>query len=176
MTDRTAFYLGGALARIGEGPGGPAPGVPDVYGPLIGAWSVSSTWYQNGEATRTGSGEWRFSRILGGRGVIDALYALGSEPDGYGVTLRTYDAASGGWRAVWSQPGSGEYAVLTGREEGGRVVHEGEGREPGSRIRWSFAELGAESFLWTGERRAAGGNWVLEQEIRGRRMANGGRA
>ncbi|HOX32362.1 MAG TPA: hypothetical protein PLB91_08525 [Spirochaetales bacterium] len=149
----------------------------DLYDGLIGSWDIVSTWFRGGAAVSSRRGQWHFARILGGRGVQDILFAEGAPPEERGTTLRCYDASIKAWRVAWMMPSSGEFAQLVGRREGGRIVQEGAGAEPGGRLRWSFAELEPGSFLWLGElSRDGGATWELEQEMRAARRPEAGPA
>lgn len=57
---------------------------PDLYGPLIGSWAVESSFIAADGTTRQVDGEWHFERVLGGMGVQDVLFAVGSPREQYG--------------------------------------------------------------------------------------------
>lgn len=124
--------------------------------------------------TRTGRGEWYFERIIGGRGVQDVLFATGSELDGYGTSIRTYDAESGDWHVVWMQPKSRELAVFIGRSDGrDGIVQTGRSLHPAldDHLRWSFVNITSSRFTWLGERSTDGGaTWDLEQQMEAMRV------
>jgi len=143
-----------------------------LYGRFVGSWSVESIWHFQEREGRKGEGEWHFSWILGGRGVQDVLYSLGSPACERGTTIRCYDETADLWHVTWMQPAEGEFVHLIGRAEGERVVQVEKGSGQGGRIaRWSFADMTASSFLWIGESSMDGGaSWSLEQEMKARRI------
>ncbi len=142
-----------------------------LYSPLVGSWSIESTWYEKDGECRKKEGEWHFQWILGGRGIQDILFIKNAAPDQYGTTLRCYDPKSKVWYVSWMQPYSGEFVHLTGKKVGDSIVQEGQGSDPSRRERWTFRDIAADSFLWLGEVSFdAGKTWSLEQEMRGKRM------
>ena len=153
---------------------GPDPKLADalmLYGRFVGSWSVESTWYDADGDRRTANGEWHFAWILGGRGVQDVLFAGGSSPDRYGTTLRCYDAGLDAWHVTWMCPAGGEFANLIGRARGDDIVQEGPGARLGHVLRWSFTEIGSDSFVWLGEiSEDDGGTWFIEQRMTATRM------
>ena len=163
--------MGEALRRIAA-EGAPGEGGSDLYGPLIGSWAITSTWYDGHGGERSGRGEWHFDRILGSLGVQDVLFTEGSPPSEYGTSLRTYDAAADVWHVVWMQPSAGEFVTLTGRREGDEIVQEGRALNgDGTRVeRWRFVDVAESSFTWLGEASTDGKSWRLEQRMDARRM------
>lgn len=163
--------LGEALKRIAANEFLSGRG-SDLYGPLIGSWSITSTWYSAEGGERSGRGEWHFDRILGGLGVQDVLFSDGSSPHEYGTSVRTYDDTADIWRIVWMQPYSGEFVVLEGRSEGEQIVQEGRALN-GERERverWRFIDITNSSFTWLGESSSDGKNWRVEQRMDAHRM------
>ncbi len=154
---------------------GPFAGYADkltLYGQFVGSWDIEGAWYLPGGERRTGKGQWHFRWVLGGRGILDVLFATGAPPDQFGATLRCYDPALDVWHLTWMQPYSGEFVHLVGRKVGERIVAEGMGTDPGRRERWSFTDITPTTFLWLGEASLDGGvTWILEQEMRATRRA-----
>jgi hypothetical protein len=150
---------------------GPYPEYTDrlmLYGQFIGAWDMSSEWYERDGQTRSARGEWHFAWILGGRGVQDVIFASGAPADQAGTTLRCYDPAADLWHVTYMQPSAGEFVTLVGRASGDRIVNEGSGTDPDRRERWSFMDIQPDSFTWTGEASTDGGQtWFLEQKMKG---------
>ena len=143
----------------------------DLYAPLIGSWSITSTWYDSEGGEKSGRGEWHFDRILGGLGVQDVLFSAEAPPHEYGTSVRTYDVIAGVWRIVWMQPHAGEFVVLEGRGEGNAIIQEGRAFDkPGELQRWRFVDVTDTSFTWLGESSSDGENWRLEQRMDARRM------
>lgn len=157
-----------------RGPDPEMAGARMLYGRFVGSWRVESTWYDADGGRRSANGEWHFAWILGGRGVQDVLFADGSSPDRYGTTLRCYDAELDAWHITWMCPAGGEFANLIGRGGDGGIVQEGPGARPGQVLRWSFTEIGSDSFVWLGEISEDGGaTWFLEQRMTATRMGPG---
>ncbi len=141
-----------------------------LFGQFVGSWDMEGIWYQKDGTRRTGTGEWYFDWILGGRGIQDVLFASGATAHQFGTTLRGYDPARGVWHLVWMQPASGEFVHLLGQKVGDRIVCEEIGATNGKRARWSFADITPDSFHWLGEvTNDDGATWFLEQEMRARR-------
>lgn len=165
-----------ALSRLAADDTHPTAG-SDLYERLLGAWSVQSEWYE-GDETQTGRGEWYFERTIGGRGVQDVLFATDSEPDGYGTSIRTFDAESGDWHVVWMLPESREFVALIGRSDGrDGIVHTGRSLRPDTddHLRWSFVDITPSTFTWLGEKSTDGGaTWDLVQKMEGTRINDDG--
>jgi uncharacterized protein len=154
------------------------PAQDRIYEPLIGSWRVRAVDMQPDGTRHESEGEWHFAHALEGRAVQDVWIApardrrSASSPktfNRYGTTVRFYEPASRTWRIVWINPVSGAMQTLVGRASADGIVHEGTDSD-GSRIRWTFRELTAHSFHWTGERSTDGGRtWQLSAEFFGRR-------
>jgi hypothetical protein len=144
----------------------PADGIDCPYAPLIGSWDIASRWFEPDGSTREARGEWHFAWILGGRGVLDVLFARGAPAGERGTSIRCYDAALGAWRVVWMQPAGGEFVILTARADAGVIVQEGQAMDGSSRQRWAFSEMTADAFSWRGESsRDEGRSWRTDQEM-----------
>jgi hypothetical protein len=130
-----------------------------VYGQFVGAWSVENRELGSGGEWVEQRGEWHFGWVLGGRGVQDVLFPADA-PEERGSTLRAYDEHQDVWHIAWMAPFWSEFAHQLGRAEGDRIVQEGSGR------RWTFQEITADSFRWTGET-----DGRLVQELRAARIA-----
>jgi hypothetical protein len=95
-----------------------------VYGWLCGSWDLDVLWYRVNVAERRLKGEDRVSRVLEGRAVQDVWIMprsgqRSSDPDRtmnmYGITLRSWDAASQSWRIAWTNPVDGHHEEQVGR-------------------------------------------------------------
>lgn len=137
-----------------------------TYGRFVGSWDVESTWYKStGEQVRM-DGEWHFSWILGGRGIIDVLFGVGFTPDRYGTTLRYYDSDKDLWHCTWMQPGVNEFSQLVGWKDGEEIVQEIQGLQDRREV-WRYTDIQEDSFLWRTEiSKDSGTTWTVEQEIR----------
>ena len=82
-----------------------------------------------------------------------------------GTSLRYYDAKSGLWNVVWLGSRNGFLLTLTGGAARDRIVLHGDDVD-GSRLRWSFNDIQADSFIWRGETSPdQGKTWRVEQEM-----------
>lgn len=139
-----------------------------LYGQFVGGWQVRSVHYTDG-GTRETDGEWHFAWVLGGMGVQDILFPIGSPPSMSGTTLRCFDERLGIWHISWMQPAAGEFANLIGWQAEDGIIQEGRCEQ--GEIRWTFTDITANSFRWRGyESDAASDEWRLVQEMRAERM------
>jgi hypothetical protein len=148
---------------------GPFPAYADklmMYGQFVGSWKIAAIWFTQSGESRNGMGEWHFDWILGGLGIQDVLFSSGATPEKFGTTIRCYDSENDIWHLTWMQPSGGEFVHLIGRNAGDRIIQEGRGTDPNRRIRWSFNEVTASSFIWLGEVSSDDGkSWFLEQKM-----------
>jgi hypothetical protein len=142
-----------------------------IYAPLIGSWDViHRTFALDGSVTER-EGEWHFAWILGGRGVQDVLFAKGAPPGARNTAIRCYDESIDAWRVTAMQSIGGEFVSLVARRSGDKIVQHGAAHDGSTRERWTFSELTADSFRWTGESSpSASGEWKLHQEMRATRQ------
>lgn len=148
----------------------------DLYAGLLGAWDVEVRDRLDHGSFRTSHGEWLFARTLEGRAVQDIWISpprgqrIGATRVGnrYGSSLRTYEPGTHRWQVTWLNPVSGAFDVLHSRRVGDTIVQEGV-RASGQKIRWTFVEITATSFHWTGEALQPDGRWLLEAEFFGTR-------
>ncbi|MGZ4358461.1 MAG: hypothetical protein ACXVYM_01525 [Gaiellaceae bacterium] len=164
---------------------GPWPAYADklmLFGRFVGSWDVEATYFgADGEPTESHRGEWHFGWVLQGHAIQDVLLSpRHDEPDTgsfeYGTTIRLYDPRIDAWRVFWIGSVSGSCVSLIARQDGDAIVLEGPARDGGLH-RWTFSEIGDDSFRWRGyrsgdERRT----WPLEEEmlVRRRRPASQG--
>jgi hypothetical protein len=175
---------GFAAALTSDGPSPELGDVADAFGWLVGGWSAEVLDFDANGQVRRGTGEWWFSWVLEGRAIQDVwivpvrsermeMSGTPNRPSGpnnrYGTSIRWFDRSSRQWKIVWINPVSGTLNQLDGIRDGNRIILEG--NADGQRIRWSFNEIRAESFVWKGESRDHSGSWKLEAEFRLRRIA-----
>jgi hypothetical protein len=152
------------------------PADEDVYGWLVGSWDLDVTVHDDHGNTRQGRGEVHFSWVLEGRAVQDVWISPRRADRGpgrplgmYGTTIRVYDPAIHAWRVTWLNPINGARDQLVGRWQGKDIVQEGHAAD-GTPIRWSFVDIGGDSFRWLGERlRPDGSTWWLQVEFHAQR-------
>jgi hypothetical protein len=137
-----------------------------IFAPLIGSWNViHRTLAADGSVTER-EGEWHFAWILGGRGVQDVLFANGAPPGARNTALRCYDESINAWRVTAMQSIGGEFVSLVARRRGDKIVQEGAAHDGSTRERWTFSDITAKSFRWTGESSsAAADEWRRHQQM-----------
>lgn len=163
---------------------GRSPEIPesaDVYGWLIGSWELDVLHYGVDVSARRLKGEVHFGWVLEGRAVQDVWIMPPRSKrtrdadrmlNMYGTTLRVWDPAIQAWRVSWVDPATGRRDELVGRRIGPEIVQIGIHAD-GAPIRWTFTEITADSFRWTGEvLQADGKTWKLEGEFRAKKKAS----
>ena len=168
---RTAFFsLLAATERSRE-----IPESADVYGWLCGSWDLDVLHYRGVDvAARALKGEVHAAWVLEGRAVQDVWIMpkfSDRSPDAdrmmnmYGTTLRSWDASVQAWRIAWTNPVRGHHEEQVGRCNGIDILQEG-ARGDGTRTRWTFTEITADSFHWRGEALYLNEEtWTLEAEF-----------
>lgn len=155
-----------------------SPDIPesaDVYGWLCGDWDLTVVHYRGVDVSaRRLTGEVHAARVLEGRAVQDVwimpqIADRTTPPDRmqnmYGTTLRSWDASIDAWRIAWTNPASAHREEQVGRWNGRDILQEGT-RSDGTRTRWTFTEITADSFHWRGEALYPGKEtWTLEGEF-----------
>jgi len=156
-----------------DGPSKELGDASGVYGWLIGSWDVRVIDYEDGSKQER-QGEWHFGWILEGRAIQDVFVVPARrlrsafnpiEGNRYGTTLRIYDRKTDAWRVIWNNPVTGVENRLIGKKVGNEIIQEGVEKD-GSLIRWSFRDIHADSFHWTGEEsHDQGKTWTLSVEF-----------
>jgi hypothetical protein len=151
----------------------------DIYGWLVGSWELDVKNYWCDVSARHLKAEAHFGWVLEGRAVQDVWIIPRPDqraqlPDprlfSYGTTLRVWDPKIRVWRVTWINPVTGTQVQLTGRRVGKDIVQVGTNPE-GTPIRWSFTDITANLFRWTGETLDADGKaWKLQGDFRARRV------
>jgi hypothetical protein len=82
-----------------------------------------------------------------------------------GKTLRLYDTQTRQWRVVFFAPARNVVISLSGGAAGDRIVLLGTDVD-GAALRWSFKNVGPDSFDWLGEISVDHGkHWRVEQQM-----------
>lgn len=156
------------------------PESSDVYGWLCGSWDLTVLRYRGVDVSSQGlTGEVHAGRVLEGRAVQDVWImprrddrgAASGDPtmNMYGTTLRSWDASLQAWRIAWTNPARNHREEQVGRWNGRDILQEGT-RPDGTKTRWTFTEITADSFHWRGEALYPGKpTWALEGEFLARR-------
>lgn len=148
---------------------GPAPDRSEqmqLYGWLVGRWTMDAQVHRDDGTTHAGTGRIAFFWVLEGRAIQDVWVLPGVF---HGTTLRIYDPALHAWHILWSDPVRQVYVRQIGRASGPDIVQEGV-LEDGTRTRWSFSEITSDRLRWRGERsRSDGAAWDLQAEFQARR-------
>jgi hypothetical protein len=155
------------------------PEALDAYGWLVGDWELDVLHYAGVDvAAQRIQGEVHAGWVLEGRAVQDVWIMprrsertanMSHQLNMYGTTLRVWDRTIGAWRITWSNPAGDHYEQQLGSRSGPDIVQLGT-RPDGTRTRWSFVEITADSFHWLGEALAPDGkNWKREGEFRAKR-------
>jgi hypothetical protein len=139
------------------------------FEPLIGSWDMRS-WYQRSSGQRTElRGYVNFAWGFRGTALVDIF---GFEGGVVGSTIRFYDAERDRIRSTWICPSRNALVPFTGRAVDQKIVLTATLADPPNRrLRWSFVSIEAQTFHWTGEVSEDGGDWLLVQEIEGKRRA-----
>lgn len=160
----------------------PAPdraGKLGLYAFLVGDWAFDATYHPGDGTSRRTTGEIHAGWVLGGRALQDVwIVPDRTQPrpaapqfgDFHGSTLRVYDPSLDAWHILWSDPLRQTYFRQLARPRGRDIVQDGAGPD-GAPHRWSFTEIAADSFRWTGEVSPDGGKtWTLYADYRARRV------
>ncbi len=170
MTTHAGDFPG---ALVAPGRAADIPGSADLYGWLVGGWRLDVLRYRGEVPDGKLEAEAHFAWVLEGRAVQDVWIMprrpqrSGPRPLGtYGTTLRLWDPGRQAWRITWVNAATGARDELVGRRHGADIVQIGTHAD-GTPIRWTFSEITATTFRWTGEALAPDG-WRLETEFRAR--------
>jgi hypothetical protein len=150
----------------------PHPDIPEeqrIFAPFIGDWDLIVSWFDEaGKLTRREPGEWHFAWILEGRAIQDIwIVPPRHQREGrkdlyeYGTSLRFFDCALNAWQSTWIGPMHRIVRTFIARRIGDQVMLETTDSEV-PRMRWSFAEMKANSFTWRNEV-WTGSVWRIQQ-------------
>lgn len=160
-----------------EGPYPPWRDELMLFGQFVGTWDMEVEYYdRTGARTYQGHWEWAFAWILGGRAIQDIITQLDPAgpsdppPAPGGSTVRYCDPGTGRWTVYYLGAATGVTVLLRGGAAGDTIVLEG--TEPdGTQNRWTFSDICADSFTWTGIESPDGTTWWRNQRMLGRRRA-----
>src|SRR5687767_5124502 len=156
------------------------PESADIYGWLVGSWELDVRKYWATDVAERGiKGEAHFGWALEGRAIqdvwimprlADRTSSLDKQMNMYGTTLRVWDPSSQAWQITWTNPAGDHHERQIGRRVGKDIVQVGH-RPDGTTTRWTFSDITADSFHWTGEALDPDGKtWVVEGEFLARRV------
>lgn len=141
-----------------------------LFGQFVGAWDMRVRFFdEDGATVFDGPGLWEFAWILDGRAIQDTLSYDEAErfpaPAGQrriGTTIRSYHQSSDTWHQVWVSPRAELFIAMQASAADEGILITGLDMD-GSRLRWAFTDITAESFIWTGRSSADGESWRIEQ-------------
>jgi hypothetical protein len=163
MTDTQSLFM---RALVSDGPAADRAKQMELYGWLVGDWTMTAITYPDGGPPRNGTGEIYFRWVLEGRAIQDVWILHGSF---YGTTLRIYDPGLDAWHILWSDPVRQYYSRQLGRRQGNDIVQLG--TQDGVIRRWRFTDIRPDSFRWLGEVSAdEGKTWRLDSDYRATRI------
>jgi hypothetical protein len=151
-----------------------------LYGQFIGSWDGRLVYWDDEGVQHETSAEVHFGWVLEGRAVQDVWIAPAlkarKKPEHvlmYGSTFRVYDPKEAIWQITWIDPVQQAFIRMAGQKIGGEIVQECR-REDGTRCRWMFTEITADSFHWINRESIDNGeNWKIKSEFfLQRRMMN----
>jgi hypothetical protein len=160
-----------------DGPAADRAGKMDLYGRFVGSWDLDVTQIRDDGSARQRKGEWHFGWALEGRAIQDVWIVpprgelrRGDAAANVNSTLRVYDPRIDAWQIQWTDPVTQNFLTMIGRRQGDDIVQLGT-RPDGTLVRWSFAEITPNSFLWRGEISTdQGASWRLNVEFSARRI------
>jgi hypothetical protein len=154
-----------------------------TFGQFVGDWRLQWRGKDSGGTdTVRMDGRLSVGWVLGGAAVQDVwvVPAPGRDAPGglsgfHGTTVRFYDPTIQAWRSTWIDPPNARVRRFIGGPVRTGIELVSDEEEPP--LRWSFSEITADSFRWTGEiRRHPDDDWTLQQEILASRMDTPGRS
>jgi uncharacterized protein len=141
-----------------------------LFGQFVGDWDMDIEFYdEDGETIYRGLGLWSFGWVLDGHAIQDVFSYPTDGGRGIGTTLRTYSRDRGEWQIVYLGAVSGVTAILHGGREGDNIVLRGTDED--GHNRWTFSDIRADSFTWTGEISRNGTTYRVNHRMTGTRRA-----
>ena len=139
-----------------------------LFGQFVGDWDMDIEFYnEEGETIYRRRGLWSFGWVLDGHAIQDVFSYPTESGRGIGTTLRTYSRDSGDWQIIYLGAVSGVTAILHGGREGDDIVLRGTDED--GHNRWTFSDIGADSFTWTGEVSPDGAAYQVNHRMTGTR-------
>lgn len=152
------------------GAASPNPSLGDearTFDQFVGAWDADFGFPQSNGTTTHKKGELFFGWVLDGRAIQDLWIGYPSGPGKertIGTTVRFFDTSTKQWRITFVGPQYNSLVTARGGREGDRIVFRGVDKD-GIPFRWTFRDITADSFHWTGETSHDGGEtWKLEED------------
>jgi hypothetical protein len=154
-----------------------------LYGQFVGRWEAEAQAFLPDGAVRRHYGQIRFDWALENRAIQDVWITppregpnvgrserWGPFDNQYGTTIRVYDPKIDAFRVTWIDPCAGYRAELVGRAHDSGIFQEGTGSD-GTRLRWIFSDIGADSFRWRAELSSDGQSWFKAIQLLAQRKA-----
>ena len=139
-----------------------------LFGQFVGDWDMDIEFYdEDGETIYRGLGRWSFGWVLDGHAIQDVFSYPTDSGRGIGTTLRTYSRDRGEWQIIYVGAVSGAMAVLHGGRDGDDIVLRGTDKD--GHNRWTFSDIRADSFTWTGELSPDGATYRVNHRMTGTR-------
>lgn len=146
-----------------------------LFGQFVGVWDVDVEFYDN-DARQVfhRPGTWSFGWVLDGRAIQDVLTypprrdPLSTAPGsrGIGTSLRYLHPHTRTWQVIWLGAVTGTVVVLHGGRVDDQIQLTSEPEPDGTLNRWTFSDITADSFNWTGyESNDDGATWPLRQRM-----------
>lgn len=141
-----------------------------LFGQFVGDWDMDIEFSnEDGDTIYRGRGLWSFGWVLDGHAIQDVFSYPTDSGRGIGTTLRTYDQDRDEWQIIYLGAVSGVTAILHGGREGDNIVLRG--IDDDGHNRWTFSDIRADSFTWTGEIAADGTTYHVNHRMTGTRRA-----
>jgi len=143
-----------------------------LFGQFVGSWNLRWTGSDAQGSPAVMHGELHFGWVLGGRAVQDTWIMPGRGEPGEGVpplafhgsTIRFFDPHLDRWRSTWIEPINQRVRRFIGRPVGDTIELLSDEDDP--QLRWSFTDITATSFTWSGETSTDGGDtWSLDEQM-----------
>jgi hypothetical protein len=151
-----------------------------LYAWLVGHWDFDVCTFTDDGLSHAGRGEIHAGWVLQGRAIQDVwmiprltdrrpgVTQIPGAGNWYGTTLRIFDPHLDAWHILWNDPATGFSSRQVGRARGPDIVQEGPDPR-GGKMRWTFNEIGTNSFHWLAEHSVDSFHWRKIVDIHARR-------